>query len=56
MSSLQSDRRAELERARLDEICKGFKPELTMAKVYSQVDCDTTIEQIIRELEQAVDE
>lgn len=43
--------RAELEKARLDKICKDFKPELTMEIVYSQVDRETTMDQIITDLE-----
>jgi hypothetical protein len=43
--------RAELERARLDIICKDFKPEFTREEVYSQVDRDTSIAHIIAELE-----
>ncbi len=45
--------RAELEKARLDKICKDFKPNLTMEMVYSQVDRATTMDQIISELEHA---
>src|SRR5688572_3912534 len=47
--------RAELEKARLDRICKDFKPQFTMEEVYSQVDRETTIEQIITELEHAAE-
>jgi hypothetical protein len=47
--------RAELEKARLDKICKDFKPTFTMEEVYSQVDRQTTIEQIIAELEYAAE-
>ena len=43
--------RAELEKARLDEFCKGFVPTLTMAEVYAQVDRETTIEQLIADIE-----
>jgi hypothetical protein len=43
--------RTELEKARLDAICKDFKLELTMEEVYAQVDRETTLEQLIAELE-----
>jgi hypothetical protein len=44
-----------LEKARRDKICKDFKPNLTMEQVYSQVDRETTIEQIITEVEGAAE-
>ena len=43
--------RAELERVRLDKICKDFKPVFTREEIYAQVDCETTIDQLITELE-----
>ena len=46
--------RAELEKERVDRMCKDFKPELTMEQVYAQVDRETTIEQIIADLEREV--
>ncbi len=42
---------AEMEKARLDSICKDFKPEFTMQEIYSQVDREATVDQIIAELE-----
>jgi hypothetical protein len=47
--------RAELEKARLDKICKDFEPNLTMEEVYSQVDRETTIELLISELEHSAE-
>jgi hypothetical protein len=40
---------AELEKARLDKICKDFALEFTQEMVDSQVDHETTMEQIILE-------
>ena len=46
--------RSELEKARLHTFCKDYKPQ-SMEMVYSQVDRETTLEQIIDELEQATE-
>ncbi len=46
--------RAELEKERLDRMWKEFQPKLTMEEVYAQVDRETTLEQIIDELEQSL--
>jgi hypothetical protein len=43
--------RAELEKERLDSLCKNFKLELTMEEVYAQVDRECSLEQIIADLE-----
>ena len=42
---------AELEKARLDNFCKDFKPEFSREEIYAQVDRETTIEQVISDLE-----
>lgn len=47
--------RAQLERARLEAFCKEPQPNLTMEQVYAQVDRDTTIQQLIAELEHAAE-
>ena len=46
--------RSELEKACLNTFCKDYKPQ-SMEMVYSQVDRETTLEQIIDELEQATE-
>jgi hypothetical protein len=46
--------RSELEKARLHTFCKDYQPQ-SMEMVYSQVDRETTLEQIIGELEQATE-
>lgn len=46
--------RAELEKARLDQFWKEFQP-MSMEEVYAQVDRETTMDQIITELEHAVE-
>jgi hypothetical protein len=46
---------AELEKTRLDKICKNFKPDFTMDEVYSQLDRQSTVEQLIAELENAAE-
>jgi hypothetical protein len=43
--------RAELEKAQLNEFCKGFELNQTMEQVYAQVDRETTLEQIVANLE-----
>jgi len=47
--------RAELEKARLDEFCKGFTLDLTMEQVYAHVNRETSLEQIVAELERSAE-
>jgi hypothetical protein len=47
--------RGELEKARVEKICKDFKPEFTMEENYAQVDRDTSLEQIIADLKQELE-
>jgi hypothetical protein len=42
---------AQLDRARLAALCKDFRLDLTMEEVYAQVDKETSLEQLIVELE-----
>ena len=47
--------RAEVEKARLDEICRAPIPLQTMAEVYVQVDRTTSLDQIIAELKKELE-
>ena len=47
--------RVELEKERLDRICKEFIPTLTMDEVYAQIDRETTLEQLIDDLQKELE-
>src|SRR5258708_4612930 len=43
--------RAKLEKVRLDQICSEWGPVPSMAEVYAQVDRETTLDQLVEEIE-----